>query len=162
MDDGVAFTCHRAIAPMMWVAVTLSLVELVVVHALLAVWWPRVATVLSLASVTAIGWLVWAIGTLRSRPSVVAHDAALLRAGAIKRVTVPIAAIDSLHPGGWTDAEVKARATLNLALIAWPNVVVRLREPIMLGRRRIDAIAHRLDDPDGFAAALERVRAADD
>jgi hypothetical protein len=50
---------------------------------------------------------------------------------------------------------------MNLALIAYPNVVVDLVDPLP-GRRGIRAIAHRLDDPHGFADALRALRGRHD
>lgn len=47
---------------------------------------------------------------------------------------------------------------LNLGLIAYPNVLVELAEPVRRRRRAIRAVAHRFDDPAAFIAALESVR----
>jgi hypothetical protein len=44
---------------------------------------------------------------------------------------------------------------MNLAMLSYPNVIVDLAEPIARGRRSIRHIAHRLDDPVGFVAALD-------
>jgi len=51
---------------------------------------------------------------------------------------------------------VKRRNVLNCALLSHPNVLVSLRAPLP-GGRGIVAIVHRLDDPAGFATALEAV-----
>lgn len=42
----------------------------------------------------------------------------------------------------------------NLALIAYPNVMIDLRQPVVSGRRTITTVAHRMDDLPGFLTAL--------
>jgi len=55
----------------------------------------------------------------------------------------------------WDSEAIKRKSTLNLALVAWPNVVFDLREHRKVRRRRIiSTIAHRLDDPAAFHAAI--------
>jgi hypothetical protein len=53
-----AFTYHKAIAPMIWVLIGLSSIELVVEHLLLAHWMPRLAIVLGIMTVATILWFV--------------------------------------------------------------------------------------------------------
>ncbi|GAA4222358.1 hypothetical protein GCM10022253_30670 [Sphingomonas endophytica] len=149
-----AFSYHRAIAPMMWMLVALMAVEMLVVHALLAFWWPRVALVLTLVSLGTMAWLVRAIRSFRHLPVLIDGDRLVLRAGRLRSVTVERARIVGLRATEWTHAETRAREVLNLALIAFPNVWIDLAEPLAIGRRRIVAVAHRLDDPAAFAAAL--------
>lgn len=148
------FSYHRAIAPMMWMLVALMTVEMLVVHALLAFWWPRVALVLTLVSFGMIAWLVRAVRSFRHLPVLVDGDRLVLRAGTLRSVTLERARVAGLRATEWSHAEVRARAVLNLALIAFPNVWIDLTEPLAIGRRRIVAVAHRLDDPAAFAAAL--------
>jgi hypothetical protein len=155
------FGYRRGIAPMLWVLVALSVVELVVIHLLLAHWWPRIALAVSVATLAGVLWLVRAIRSFDRAPVLVDEERVVLCVGTLRRVTVLREAIDGVRLGGWSGAEVKERTTLNLALIAWPNVVVDLRAPLP-GRRGIARIAHRLDDPAGFAAALERLGAGHD
>ena len=57
---------------------------------------------------------------------------------------------------------MKRRTTLNLALIAYPNVIVELATPLRSGRRTIEAVAHRLDDRSAFVAAMDRLGASND
>jgi len=149
------FAYHRSIAPMMWVFVALASIELVVVHVLVALWWPAFAVMLSLLTLAAILWLAWAIASFRTQPVRIAGEMLVLRVGQLRQVAIPLTNVAGLRTG-WTGYDIKARGTLNLALIAWPNVLVELREPVRLGRRTVDAVAHRLDDPVAFAAALAR------
>ena len=151
-----AFSYHKAIAPMIWVLIGLSSVELVVVHLLLAHWWPRVAAVVAIATMMGIGWLVTVVRSFRGMPVLLDADRLLMRVGRLRSVSVPTDHIGGLR-SSCDGAALKQRHVLNLALIAYPNVVVDLTAPIEVGRRQISTIAHRLDDPAGFAAALNRL-----
>lgn len=150
---GAAFSYHRAVAPMMWVLVGLGTTELLVVHVMLSFWYPRAAMLLSALSLVTIGWLVWAVGVMRRRPVVIGDGRLLMRVGAIKRADIPLDRIAGA--GGVSDrAALRRQRTLNLALVAFPNVLVELTQPLP-GRRGTMAVAHRLDDPAAFLAALE-------
>ena len=75
-----------------------------------------------------------------------------LRAGRLKAVDVPLDQIAEIRTQ-WVGEELKARDAVNLALIAYPNIVVELRSPIRARRRLIQRIGHRFDDPSAFQAA---------
>lgn len=139
---------------MLWVLVGLSSVELIVVHGLLAWWRPWVAIGTSAVTLAGIIWLVVTIRSFRTLPVLVGADRVLMRVGRIRRMCIPTAAVGGLQQQ-WTAETIKRRDVLNLALVAYPNVVLDLREPQRLGRRAVQAVAHRLDDPLGFAMAVE-------
>ena len=80
-----------------------------------------------------------------------------MRAGRLKGAEVPVARVSGIRHD-MSAADVKRRTVLNCALLSHPNVLVELASPLP-GRRGVLAVAHRLDDPAGFAAALEAVRA---
>lgn len=153
-----AFTYHRAVAPMMWVLVALSAIEILVVHGLIALWQPWVALVLSAVTLAGVAWLVLAIRSLKRLPVLLDGERVLMRAGTLKAIRVPLASIERVR-GEIARAEIDRRV-LNCALIAHPNVVLMLKAPMRLGRREIAAVAHRMDDPAAFTAALEGLRAA--
>lgn len=154
-----AFTYHKAIAPMIWVLIGLSTVELVVVHLLLAHWWPRVAIVVAAVTVATIVWLVVVVRSFRELPVLVDEDGVLMRVGRLRSVRIAPDQILRLA-SVWDRVTIKQRHVLNLALIAYPNVLIEVVEPVRIGRHKITAIAHRLDDPAGFKAALWSVIAA--
>jgi hypothetical protein len=150
-----SFAYHRSLAPMMWVLVGLSVVELCVVHLLVALLWsPLAAALLSLATLAGLAWLVAAIRSFRRLPVLVDERRVLLRAGRIKSIAVERAGIAGLR-GDITAAEAKERDVLNLALLAHPNIVIDFAAPVERGRgRKVRAVAHRLDDAGAFLAAL--------
>ncbi len=156
------FSCHRAIAPMLWVLVILSVIELTVTHAVIVLWFPRVALALSIVTVAGIGWLVFAIRSLKRLPCRVEPSRLVMRAGIFRGITIAGEDVAGLRAGGWTQSDVKAPATLNLAMVAFPNIFIDLRRPVKAGWRNVTAVAHRLDDPAGFAAALHRLGGDDD
>ncbi len=150
---------HRSLAPMMWVFAALAGLELAVVHFLLALWDWRVALAVTLASLAGVAWLVRAIRSFRRLPVLVERDRVVLRAGHIAAVEVPVANVSAIRTS-WEGAEIKRRDALNLGLIAYPNVLLELAEPVLRRRRAIRAVAHRFDDPAAFIAALEAARVA--
>lgn len=151
-DVGQRFFYHRAVAPMLWVLVLLGCGELVVVHLLLALWHPAVALVVSLLTTPMLVWLVLGIRAMKRRPVLIECGRLVMRVGTIRSVEVPLAQVAGLRDS-WNAAELKDRRVLNLALVAYPNIVVELNAPLP-GKRGIVAIAHRLDDPKAFAVAM--------
>ncbi len=144
-----AFSYTQGIAPMMWTFVAIAGVELVIVHFLLSFWSSVAALLLSAVTLAGIAWLVTGITSFARNPVTLDDRDLVMRVGTLKRVIVPVGNIVGLGEVAGTDR----KAMLNLALIAHPNIVVTLRDPI--GRRgRIRAIGHRLDDPGAFAAAI--------
>lgn len=83
-----AFSYHKAIAPMIWVLIGLSSVELVVVHLLLAHWWPRIAIVVAVVTVAGIVWLVMFVQSFRRFPVLVDSDRLLMRVGRLRSISV--------------------------------------------------------------------------
>ncbi|KQM72112.1 hypothetical protein ASE72_11725 [Sphingomonas sp. Leaf20] len=142
---------------MIWVLIGLSTVELVVVHLLLAHWWPRIAIAVAAVTLGMIMWLVTVVRAFRSMPVVLEADRLLMRTGRLRSVSVATQQIAGLR-SSCDAATLKQRHVLNLALIAYPNTVIDLLAPVAVGRRQISTIAHRLDDPAGFADALNRLR----
>lgn len=148
---------HRSLAPMMWVFAVLAGLELVIVHFLLALWDWRLALVVTLISLAGVVWLVRAIRSFRRLPVLVDGERLVLRAGHIAAVAVPVANVHAIRTS-WESGEIKRRDALNLGLIAYPNVLVELAEPVLRRRRAIRVVAHRFDDPATFIVALETAR----
>jgi hypothetical protein len=152
----VTFSYHRSLGPMLGVLLGLAVCEAVVVHIVaIAVWGRTVALPLAIVGVALIGAIAWLLRSLKRLPVVIGAETLIMRAGGLRRVEIPLANVDGLVTT-WDAADLKRRDVLNLALVAWPNVVVELRCPVTTKRRKIGRIAHRLDDPAGFATTLAR------
>lgn len=152
----MTFAYHRSVAPTMWVFLSLVVIETAVIHLLLAFWSPVAAAILSFVSLTILIWLVFLIRSFRAHPVRIGEGQLHWPAGSLRTVSVDIAELSGTRES-WTGELVKARSTFNAALLAYPNVVVELRAPILLGRRKIERLAHKLDDPDAFVGALNRL-----
>jgi hypothetical protein len=147
---------------MMWAFVAIAATELAVVHVLVAMWSWRVAFALSAVTFGSILWLVGVIRSFERLPVQIADGQLLMRVGTLKQAKTPLGNLAGLAPH-WDAAMLKQRDLINLALIAYPNVVVLLRQPVAASRgRMVSKIAHRLDDPHAFAAALESLGQGDD
>jgi len=153
-----AFAYHKHLAPMCATLLILSLIEIAVCHLLVGLWSPTAALILFVLSVFGLVYLVGLIKSFRFRPVLITAEGVRIRAGLAIDQPIPlesIAAVETAIAG----AEVNDRATLNAALLAWPNILLRLDPPIarrsFLGRPApITAVAFRLDDPDAFVRLL--------
>lgn len=81
-------------------------------------------------------------------------DRLVLHAGWRQRLEIPLAAIGGFR-AHWTAADLRAPGSVNLALVAWPNLVLDLVEPVRRRGRPVWLVAHCLDDPAAFRARLE-------
>lgn len=151
---GIEFAYHRSLAPMMWAFFGLAVTELVVVHfvLILLVDW-RIALAISLLSLSSILWIAAVIRSFRRMPVRIEDGSVTMRAGRLRTIRFPLADIARAR-GHFAAAELKRPGTVNLALIAYPNVLIELATPLVGRRRPVTAIAHRLDDPAAFFAAL--------
>lgn len=153
---GRSFSYARGVAPLLWVFVGLAGTEMLVVHLLVALLLSKVAALLlTLASLATIVWLVLLIRSFARLPVLLGEEKLVMRTGFLVGIEVPRASVAAFR-STFTRAEIKERGTLNLALLAWPNVLVELDSPMPHGRRRrpVRRIAHRLDDAHGFRSAL--------
>ena len=155
----LSFSYTRSIAPLLWTLVAIAMIEPFVVHLVIALLWSQlVAALLSLATAASLIWLVFLIRSFKSHPVLVGEEEVLMRVGRFRSLRVPrerIAGVETAFPPGF----VRAPGVLNLALFAHPNVALHLSEPLAGLRRRgapVLYVAHRLDEPAAFVAALRR------
>lgn len=147
------FSYHLHLAPMAAALLSLQAIEIGVVHILVALWSPSVATVLLGLSLAGFLYLLGLIKSFRLQPVLITPAGVRVRLGLLVDRTIPFESIESLeaNPAG---AVVRDPATWNAALLAWPNLVLHLRQPIArrnLARRPpCTAIAFRLDVPAAF------------
>jgi hypothetical protein len=140
---------------MLGVLLGLAIAETIVVHiVVMAIWgWP-VAIVVGLFDLSVIVMLVRLLRSFRRRPVTIDGRMLIMRLGDRIEHRIDIDDIAGFRTD-WDSDAIKRKSTLNLALIAWPNIVFDLSEPIKVRRRRIiSTVAHRLDDPDAFHAAI--------
>lgn len=153
MPEALRFDYHRSVAPMMWVLVTLSGIELLVVHFLLALWRPWIALAVSVATLAGIAWLIGMIRSFRRLPVLIDGDQLVMRVGRLREIAIPLDRIAGFRET-WTAADLKTRGVSNLALIAYPNIWIDLTDPVAGRRGPIHAVAHKLDNPASFRTAV--------
>lgn len=157
--DATAHGYHRYLTPMLATFVGLQVIELAVVHLLVSLWNETVALVLLAVSVWGLVWLVALMKSFRLFPVLLTSHSLRVRSGTIVDVDIPFPRIS--HVDAQIDGErLKAKTTLNLAVMSSPNVCVRLSESVTYstflgGEKSIDMIALRLDEPAIFVAELQ-------
>ena len=154
----LAFSYSRTLAPLLWAFACIMAVELAVTHLLVAALWNRTAAgIISLLTFAALVWTVLLIRSLKRLPVMVGNGEVVMRLGSLKSVRVPAGQIAGVRTS-WPSGAEKKRGVFNLALINYPNVMLDL-DPTFPGTRKrpLSAVAHRLDDPAGFAAAVRHL-----
>jgi hypothetical protein len=161
-DEGppLAFFYGRTLAPLVWAFVCIMAVEMAVTHLLVSsLWSPTAAAIFSLLTLATLIWTVLLIRSFRRLPVMVGGGDVLMRLGSLKSVRVPAGRIAGVRTS-WPGGDEKQPGVLNLALINYPNVMLDL-DPPLTGtgprKRALTAVAHRLDDAAGFAAAVRRL-----
>ena len=154
---GEAFSYGRALAPLMWAFAAIVALELIVVHILVLALWSRLAAwILSALSFATLVWVVLLIRSFPRLPVLVDAEGTIMRVGSLTSIYVPKTHIGGLRTS-WPSTALKERGVLNFALINYPNVMLDLDPPLPGRRRAVHAVAHCLDDPAGFAKAIERL-----
>lgn len=140
---------------MIWALLAIACVELVVTHLLVALWRPWVAVALSAVSLPGVIWLMLLARSLKRSPVLIEDDRLVMRVGTLKRIDIARANVRGLREG-WDAGTFRRGDAVKLSLLAWPNVMVDLSEPVPGWRGPVRAVAHRLDEPERFTAAVER------
>ncbi len=132
----------------------LAIVETLVLHVVaVALWGWTIAIVLGLFDLSLIAALIGLLRAIRRHPVTIAEGVLTMRIGRRKVMPIPLDQVDGVR-ASWDAAALKCKGVANLALATWPNVVVDLAAPVRLRGREVHAVAHRLDDPAAFSAAL--------
>jgi hypothetical protein len=153
-----AFSYRHSIAPTMWMLIALSGLEALAVHFLIYFWSPVVALILTLLTLGGITWMVALLRSFKRLPVLVGGEGVTMRVGTLRCVHVPVAQISGLRLS-FAGSDVKQPGLLNLALIAYPNVLLDLDPPLPGKRAPTRTIAHRIDDPIAFQAAVQALLA---
>lgn len=154
-----AFSYHRHLAPMCAALLILSAIEVAAYHLIVGHWNRTAAIILFVLSDVGFVYLIGLIKSFRFRPILVTPEGVRVRAGLLIDELVPLDAIAGVDTGPSLSGEtVRGPGTLNAALLAWPNVVLRLERPIrrhaVVKRGPFDRVAFRLDDPEPFVRLL--------
>jgi len=157
-DRDERFHYHRHVAPMLWAFAALGLIELSVVHLLLAHWSRTAAYALDVLSGGALLTLLALLFSLRSRPVLLGPGGLHIRLGFLIDAPLPLDEI-AFAQSGYAPADYMPGSLLKANLLAQPNVLVLLRRDIDLpgpfGRtQRVHAVALALDEPARFLLAL--------
>lgn len=161
-EDALAFSYHRYLNPMIGTLLALQLFELAVVHFFVMMWNPLVAWILFGLSLGGVLWLIALMKSFRIKPVLLDEETLRVRSGAMVDVEIPRDAIARLAPAFDADT-LKARDTLNTAILAAPNVCLELAHPVAVptffgGTREVERVAMRLEDSAGFLRALDLSR----
>ncbi len=153
-----AFAYHRHLTPMCATLLILSAIEIAVYHLLVGHWSRTATLVMFVLSDVGFVYLVSLIKSFRFRPVLLTPEGVRVRAGFLIDQLVPLDAIVAIE-GGFTGEEVREPATLNAALLAWPNIMLRLDRPLhrrslLKKRGPFVRVAFRLDDPEPFIRLL--------
>ena len=153
-----AFDYHRYLAPLLYTLLVLQGIELGVTHLLLRHWSPTAAWILFALGLGGALWLVGLAQGFRIHPVLLTDEGLRVRSGVLHDVLVPYDALAGVVTG-FDGKTVKAKDTLNQAVLSWPNVMLALARPVTVhspfgGTREVGRIALRIDDSAGFLAAL--------
>lgn len=153
-----AFAYHKHLTPMCATLLILSAIEIAVYHLLLGHWSRPGMIVMFILSDVGFVYLVGLIKSFRFRPVLLTPEGVRVRAGFLIDQLVPLDAIVAID-GAFTGDDVRDPATLNAALLAWPNVMLRLDRPmhrrsLLKKRAPFVRVAFRLDDPEQFTRLL--------
>lgn len=158
-EGTMGYFYHVHLAPMAAVLLSLQAIEIGVVHLLVALWSPKVATILLGLSLAGFLYLLGLIKSFRLRPVLLTPTGVRIRSGLLIDRTIPFDAIAGLEANPAGDV-VRDPGTWNVALLAWPNLVLHLRAPIarrgLKPRSSFRAIAFRLDEPAAFVQRFSR------
>ena len=158
-EGAQAFDYHRYLAPLLYTLLVLQAIELGVTHLLLRHWSPTAAWILFALGVGGALWLVGLAQGFRIHPVLLTDEGLRVRSGVLHDVLVPYDALGGVVRG-FDGTTVKAKDTLNQAVLSWPNVMLALVRPVTVpspfgGTREVVRIAMRIDDSAAFLAALQ-------
>ena len=149
-----SFAYHRSLSSTLGVLLGLAIIETMVIHIVaVALWGWRVAILLGLLDLSLIAALIGLLRDIRRYPVTIGAGLLTMRLGRLKVARIPLERVGGLR-SGWDAAALKRAGVANFALANWPNVVVDLTTPVKVRGRAVHTVAHKLDDPAAFAAAL--------
>jgi len=155
------FGYDGAAAPLIWVFVGLSAVEIPILDLLLPGWWRLVGLAVGL---WALLWMLGLLGTVKTHPHLVDLDGIRIRYGSTLDIPVPWDLVDSVaiarHQVAGTATVQMDGSVLIVAVTSQTNVELAFTEPVVVAVPKtrgepISAVRFYADDP---VALLGRVR----
>ena len=131
----------------------IAILELFAVHLLASLWSTALAWVLSAFTILFLGQIALLMQGLRKWPTVINEAGITVRHGRKGALFVPLGQVAGSEDVAFSPEE-RGRQVFRATVIAHPNLMLRLSAPLCPGRRRIERIAMRLDEPALFQAAL--------
>ena len=155
-DGARAFPIHErsGAAALFGALAAVSVMEAGLVHMVVMRWSTAAAWTLTALSLYGSLLLVAIARSLVLRPVLVTADEVVLRSGMLWTLRVPHSGVAAVERPG-------APCELRMPLAAEPNLVLRLREPIVATgiyglKRRVNAVAVSIDEPAEFERALSQ------
>jgi hypothetical protein len=134
------------------------IVETLALHLLLMTRHPVGAWLLTVSSLSVLVWLVSDYRAMGDCALRVDTDTLEGRIGRRVALSVPRSQVAAAIRPEWRDVEGLGKGYLNATRPAAPNVLVSFREPTVVkvlgAGRRFEKLGLRLDDPEGFVAAM--------
>ncbi len=161
-EDATAFPYAAGIAPVMWVFIAMSAVEIPILHLLLPAGWWRIGALI--LGAWGLLWMVGLLASMHVHPHLMEPDGLRLRYGTSIDVVVPWHAIESVNRHSRNLAKSRTVQVDHtghgdaclLVVNSQTNVDIRFRGPLSLGIRRcpdpVTAIRCYADDPAVFVA----------
>lgn len=154
----LAFSTHQCsgAASLFGMLAGISLVEVPLLHLLIARWSHTAAWTISAIGAYGAIWLAGMARALVLRPILLGGGEMVIRSGILWTLRVPLDRIASIHRGG-------GASDLRLCPGSDPNLAMEFSEPIVAAgifgiRRQVTRVALALDDPAGFESALNAAR----
>ena len=159
-EECQGFSYHRHLAPQMWALLAIAVIEAGGEHILIRHWSVVAGTVLAVIGDLGLIYMIGLVKSLRLRPVLLTPEGLRIRAGYLIDRLVPYEQIAGLRHA-FTGEDLRANTNWNMGLLAWPNVMLDLKDPLHrrnlhADKRLVTSLAFRLDEPEPFLRLLEQ------
>lgn len=148
-----SFTSYGTFAAVLVAIVTLSIVEIGILHLILGRFSADAAWIGTAIGVLALIYVVGVLKSLRYRPTIVRKDGIVARLGLLHDLFIPATSL--AHIGELAPGAPKPAGAANFAGITPANIMIELQHPVLfkdrLGKQRnVRGVALHVDDPAGL------------
>jgi hypothetical protein len=147
------FTRHRYELPMMGAFFVIGAMEMFAVHLLVSLWSPAVAWMLTALTLMFLAHIALLVHGLMTWPTLIDDTGVTVRHGRRSEIFVPLSQVTGSEDVAFRPEE-KGPHVFRASLMASPNVILRLAEPVSWRRKRLERISMRLDEPAAFQFEL--------